>query len=211
MGLFSKNDDNISGKKPFIEFVKSTVILLLAVVLLVSAVFAWFMDSNIARGTGMSVNLVSSSGGIAIESSVTLKETIYVPAATKWNEVTVSDLSKVLYIREYPLTSPVDEGVTITVTLPAGATGVHFYIDTCCDSNDSAYNYAVRIKNTHSLVDVATKTLDPSELTYNSGSELYSGKVAVVFYVDYTSAFENENAETISYSGINVNFSVISN
>lgn len=181
-------------------FVKSFAVLLLAVVLLITSVFAWFTSGSSATATGMSISVVTpETVRVSDYGSLTITEQLYLPAATKANEVLQADLAKVILVRQYTITS---SAASVTLNIPSSdiTSGLHYHIDTSYDggSGDTPDSYAEVIKSDPSTVVADTGSGVVIDLT-DSGSSS-TATIAIVFWADYDSAWNNNSTGSKNYS-----------
>ena len=170
-----------------VRLVRSGLILLLASVLLVSAVLAWFVDTDIATGEGMGVNVNNSGGSVYVDAGVTLNEMVLIPAATKPDDAGVSgaDLGKVIFIKRYNVRSKDGADVDATVTLPAGSRLHYLFLESNQPVTDSAY-YGTYLKG-----HLADKD-QPYVLDIADNQTM--GSVVIIFYADFNDGGNQYNS-----------------
>jgi len=169
------------------EFIKSGAILLLAVVLLVSAVFAWFGNYTNVKVASFYLSVKSENEGTELGQDIVTEKSVVLPAATKLGdtEISVTDFSKAIRVMPLEVESPMSNNVSIEITVPEG---LHYYIDTdYVKGEDTDIGYAQIITDNHT----AQKGNDSNvELVYTDSdyyqpTNVYKHMVAIVFWADY--------------------------
>lgn len=205
MGIFRKM------KKSTVEFVKSFALLLLALTLLVTAVLAWFKTGDMPTIEPFLLSINSEDLGLSFgNGELSESRVIYLPAATKNTDETISssDLAKVLRVETFEVNA--SEKVSLTVKIENISEGLNYYIDTEYNSSTStASSYAEIIKNS------PTSCNTPMDFTYTDEDIVEDGEsedadakymhtFAVVFWADYTDDFSDNalpgNAADKSYN-----------
>ena len=203
--------------KTKIEFIKSAAMLLLAVILLVGAVFAWFGQKELSEIGSITLSIESPNSGLYLGDDVAIKESIVLPCATRLDRtdvISADDFSKALYMLTYPVHSPSPVSAEVKVELDDSVTGFHYYIDSD-HKNETVGSYAESIYEKEVDYDTkATFTFTESDLKTGSegSSEEYVRKVAVVFWADYPldgngELVVNSFTQSLTFKGITVRFS----
>ena len=183
------------------ELIKSGAILLLALVLLLSAAFAWFGDDSDVSIEPFLISIKTEGGDVVLDESLNARRELVLPAATKLSDESISyvDFSNVLKIMPLEVITPTAPGVVITID---PAPGLHYYIDTeyiepvddvITETTDTELKYATIIKNnltaeTNTNDTSATFYYDPED--YDEAEKVYKQMVAVVYWADYDYEYE---------------------
>jgi len=172
----------------------SASMLILAVALLFTAVLAWFVNNDRAKGEGVELGIQNSGDTVFVDEGVTLNETVVIPAATKPSDVSVSDLGKVLFIKKYTVCSKGVHDISATVTdISAkygnnGTTvqdhGLHYMFLTSPQPETNKTFFAEYLKNTDNAASLDRGFTLPSSGMTPSG-DIYTGTITVIFYADY--------------------------
>ena len=181
------------------EFIKSGAMLLLAVVLLVTAVLAWFGDSEDVSIEPFLLSINSETDGIVLDEETIKDNIIILPAATDIDDDSISseDLSKVIKVIPLQVISSDAEYVEISLMTEAG---LHYYID--AEYNGKTYevlDYATAIKAKTANDKPATFKYEEGDL--DSTDNMKKRWVMIVFWADY-----EMHGETIRSDGeVNLN------
>lgn len=175
-----------SGNKGHLkkEFIKSGAILLLAVILLVSAVLAWFADNKSTDVAAFYLSVKNEQGEMELGQNIKTPNSIVLPCATKIDdpEMSVTAVSKALKVIPLDVESSKFENVEIVVKVP---NGIHFYIDLDYDAgDDTAVKYADSIIGGLDN-DPSKKELEYVATDYDTVNKVYRHMVAIVFWADY--------------------------
>ncbi|MBQ4560886.1 MAG: hypothetical protein IJA55_00975 [Clostridia bacterium] len=167
------------------EIIKSGAILLLAVVLLVSAVFAWFGDEDVATISPMYISIQTEEGEPELGQDIITDKSVILPAATKLgdSEISVSDFSKAIRVMPLEVESPMPNDVSITIGVPRG---LHYYIDTDYvkgEDTNLTYSQTINDNYTSGLGNNTNKLLKYT--ADDKVGNLYKHDVAIVFWADY--------------------------
>lgn len=174
------NYRNISIKR---EFIKSAAVLVLALILLVTAVVAWFANRSTSEISDFPISIETDDGGVYLGDSVVIKRSVVLPCATKFDEIESSDFSKAIYIETFEIKANTDvKKAEITVTTE-DSPNLHYYI---IANYNPDRDYAAEIKEFTEDVDIKCNIGFGSNDVINNQ---YQRTVAVVFWADY-------NAET---------------
>ena len=172
-------------KKNLINTVRAMSLLLLALLLAIFAAFAWFgmSDKSDVAGTSLAISgsELTVSENDDEEAAPTVNGEVYLPAATKKNDATISesDFSKVLAYKSYTVTCIKDGYVKVSVTKPSTATSdqLHYIITDVAPSDD---NWAAAIKGGTVVPDSEDTYVELSPKDSN-----YEAQVYLVLYGDY--------------------------
>lgn len=186
------------------EFIKSGAILLLAVILLVSAVLAWFGDEATTSIAPFYLAIKSEDNGTELGQDIVTEKSVVLPSATKLGdpEISVSDFSKAIKVMPLEVESPMPNNVSISITVPKG---LHYYIDTdYVKGTDTDLSYAQIINDNHKASTSTDETVEPPvsgndedvELVYveadhDTVNNVYKHMVAIVFWADYHHTTDN--------------------
>ena len=170
------------------EFLKSIAVLVLAMILLVSAVVAWFGINRETDIVSFLISVETEKGDVHIDGIV--DRNFVLPCATKMKDQTIStqDFSKALYFETFKI--KVNSNVKkVTASVDESNADLHYYIVTDYADTYNALNYATLIKNNEDKI-------DQNPVIDFTGSQIVNGvyekTVAVVFWADYTDAVKNE-------------------
>lgn len=204
-----------------VEFIKSGAVLLLALILLISAVFAWFGDEQSVDIEPFTISFDSPDLNDELGSEVVTDKSVYLPCATKLGDASISDRDFANAIRIMPLKveSTVSNDVEIAIeTIDAG---LHFYIDVnrYYYNEDgervekTSFDYAKAIiADSNKSVDDETRIIDKPvtmkyDLTQVEGSDgtlkdrdldddgRYRHWVTVIYWADYD--YKLKNGKTV--------------
>ncbi len=178
------------------EFIKSGAILLLALVLLVSAVLAWFGDFSSVTVASMYVSIKTDDTGAELGQDIVTEKSVILPSATKLGdkEISVSDFSKAIRVMPLEVESPMPNDVSITIEVPEG---LHYYIDTDYVKNvdtDMAYSQTINDNHTEGTgtpgndEDVILKYTEDDKV-----GSLYKHMVAIIFWADFDHKTDSGN------------------
>lgn len=170
------------------EIIKSGAVLLLAVILLISAVFAWFGGDENPTIEPFLIRIKDDNDSFELGSDIVTDKLVVLPCATILGDSTISvnDFSKAIKVMPLEVESPMPNDVSITIeTVP----GLHFYIDINYDkNNDNALSYAQTItdnfingQGNDTSIDMQYKLPDD----YIEEDNLYRHWVAIVYWADY--------------------------
>ncbi|MBR6513220.1 MAG: hypothetical protein IKT46_00150 [Clostridia bacterium] len=167
------------------EFIKSGAILLLAIVLLITAVFAWFGDDTAVSVDPFYISVKSEQDGTELGQDIVTDKSVILPSATKLgdDEISVNDFSKAIRVMPLEVESPLPNNVSISITVPKG---LHYYIDTdYVAGTDTNLAYSQTINNNHTAGSGNDKD---AVLIYTSDDfkgSVYKHMVAIIFWADY--------------------------
>jgi len=174
------------------EFIKSAATLILALILLVTAVVAWFSISTITKVSNFVLSVQTEDGGIYLADTVAVKSSFVLPCATKHEDDTISanDLSQAIHVETFDIMISSDvKKFTVSVTPSEDSKNLHFYIDGNYTNIDSVSSLATEIKEFPEDVD--------ADMTYTTSNQqategYYKRTVAVVFWAEYNDETEAE-------------------
>ncbi|MBE6574183.1 MAG: hypothetical protein E7652_07305 [Ruminococcaceae bacterium] len=176
---------NYSMKNIKKEFIKSAAVLVLALILLITAVVAWFTNKTTADISDFSLSIQSEDGGIYLGDGVAIERSLVLPCATKVvnndGSISYNDFAKAMYVETFKVKA--SENVIkakVSVALPSSVTDLHYYIEPYYDNNDSNYLLAEWI--------IDEQDYD-NDLVINfaaGGAAAYERTIAVVFWAEYT-------------------------
>ena len=175
------SDKNYKNLKK--EFIKSTAILVLALVLLVTAVVAWFSDSQSADIGDFLLSIETEDGGIFLGDDVAVERDVVLPCATKVDDsaISVSDFSKAIYVETFDINASNSVNNAV-ISVTSDESDIHYYIDGLYDSNDTPMSLAQTIKN-----DTAEVHRNKDfEIDFTESDQPRTRKIAVVFWGNYT-------------------------
>lgn len=169
------------------EFIKSGAILLLAIVLLVSAVLAWFGDETNVSIAPFYLSVKSEQDGTELGQNIVTDKSVILPSATKLgdSEISVSDFSKAIRVMPLEVESPLPNNVSISIDVPDG---LHYYIDTDYVAvTDTNLAYSQRINGNHTVGSGNDEDtiLVYAPTDYFEEGNVYKHMVAIVFWADY--------------------------
>ncbi len=176
------------------EFIKSGAILLLAIVLLITVVFAWFGDETNVSIDPFYLSIKSEQDGTELGQDIVTEKSVILPAATKLgdSDISVADFSKAIRVMPLEVESPMSNNVSISIKVP---NGLHYYIDTdYVAGTDTNLNYSQIINDNHGnntgndedAILVYDPVNDRHEQTVNDVTTVvYKHMVAIVFWADY--------------------------
>ena len=180
------------------EFIKSGAMLLLAVVLLVTAVLAWFGDSEGVSIEPFLLSIDSEIDGVRLDEDTVANKVVILPAATKLGDPTISeaDFAKVIKIVPYEVKSGKSGSVAVNLTLEEG---LNCYIDTEYKASDNKeLEYSDIIFEDPPVLDEnngITATFTYNDLDYDEEKKEYNRMVALVFWADYDTHIETIRSE----------------
>ncbi len=178
------------------EFIKSGAMLLLAIVLLVTAVLAWFGDTENASIEPFALAIDSNMEGVRLDEDTVADKVVILPAATKLSDesISASDLAKVIKIVPYRVISDKSGSADIELELEKG---LYCYIDTEYEPGENLEKkYADVIhtnKNTIPMPDDNNKmyanfSYKNEDLDSETGEYIHT--VGLIFWADYDATIE---------------------
>ncbi len=187
-----------------LEFVKSTAMLLLAFVLLISVALAWFERDGIEDIEAATISVYFESpeeSDVGLGSEVTTDRTVVLPCATKLGEAEIdkNDFVNAVVVDVYTIEAASNVNVEVSVKPNEGSSdNLHYYV--CCDYSDATtvQDLAKLIFENHSKENNPNDT--PGKFTMPPNDDK---KVAIVYWADYDDAFEtsvNGNEGKYEYS-----------
>lgn len=176
-------------------FVKSFAVLLLAIVLFVTSVLAWFATSDRNAADGLSVNLKKGNDITVERDGDQFDTSFYIPAATKPKDDSVlpADLAKAIVVKSYHLTTTGATKIIVRFgTIPQGIMCYCYYTSYRVTSTAGA---ADLVKNgTLISASGSEKTVD-----FEGHS---TGYLNIVYIADYEEFGNNLNSN-LNYSSNN--------
>ena len=187
-----ENSDNSRKKQLRNEFIRSGAVLLLALILLIGAVLAWFGDYQGASIGPFLLAIQSPEGAIDLGNDVTLERNIVIPAATKVDDDSISaeDLSLVIKVEKYTIYAREALSLYVKVEPHEDVEGLHYYIDAEEDDDtDTELTYATAIKNAtvkpDSEANVTLTDNDAQETVIGSATYTYKREIYIIYWADY--------------------------
>ena len=165
------------------EFIKSAAVMLLALTVLISAVFAWFAVSNTSDISQFALRIETDDGGVYLGDDVAVSRSIVLPCATKFDDPTISsaDLAKAVYIETFDIKAAQDvKKAEITVTTEDE--DLHYYIVGNYNTDKTPEYLADEIQEFPEDVDLKC-TIGFAQTELNGGQ--YERTVAVIFWAEY--------------------------
>lgn len=204
----SLNDKSYKNLKK--EFIKSAAVLILALVLLVTAVVAWFTFVDTSQVSDFAITIETEDGGVYLGDDVAIERDIVLPAATKIDDTSISkeDFAKVMYIETFQIIASSDV-TKAAVTVTEEYDDLHYYIDGNYSANDTALTLAGNIKE--DFTEDRDKDLSITFSAGDAGESGYERTVAVVFWADFNTdteaAIKSENG--LIFEGVTIAFSAL--